>query len=208
MKCLIQCHFKDTKLSLEKASALKPKEGFGGETLKTPTSREKEEERVSFPHGSWPEQNSPQGKLESVRGLLIEWLLRKVKLHCRRSRHLLVRAAADVHWSAQEMRTGVWASSFFWLWAKPLWPLKRNTREEFRAHRQFLQRGLCVNACQHNANGFLGPSSGAGATTKVRKCLLFGQIWSKTWQVLVRLVTLLLNTNIPKISLTLHVFCN
>lgn len=30
------------------------------------------------------------------------------------------------HWSAQEMRTGVWASSFFWLSAKLLGPLKQD----------------------------------------------------------------------------------
>lgn len=34
-------------------------------------------------------------------------------------------STAEVHWSAQEMRTGVWASSFFWVSTKPRWPLKQ-----------------------------------------------------------------------------------
>lgn len=41
----------------------------------------------------------------------------------------LLRTATEFHWSAQEMRTGVWASSFFWLSAKPLWPLKQTGHE-------------------------------------------------------------------------------
>lgn len=44
----------------------------------------------------------------------------------------LLRTAEEFHWSAQEMRTGVWESSLFWLSAKPLWPLKQDSKRDWR----------------------------------------------------------------------------
>lgn len=50
-------------------------------------------------------------------------------------------SAAEVHWSAQEMRTGVWARSFFWVSAKPLWPLKEDITPGFRARVSIARHG-------------------------------------------------------------------
>ena len=56
--------------------------------------------------GNWSLSKASQSSAPSVRG------------------YHLGEKSSKVHWSAQEMRTGVWASSFFWVSAKPLWPLK------------------------------------------------------------------------------------
>lgn len=66
------------------------------------------------------------------------------------------------HWSAQEMRTGVWPSSFFWVSGKLRWPLKgdeesaqsliqsrhppsrRRARERFLNQRGILNREECA----------------------------------------------------------------
>lgn len=38
--------------------------------------------------------------------------------------------APKLHWSAQEIRTGVWPSSFFWASANPRWPLKQDSQSD------------------------------------------------------------------------------
>lgn len=76
-------------------------------------------------------------KLESVRSLPGKrWGGRESASAAVRVPPLIPSKAA--HWSAQEMRTGVWASSFFWLGAKLLWPLKQDITKHLTGDRHTL----------------------------------------------------------------------
>lgn len=57
------------------------------------------------------------------------------------------------HWSAQEMRTGVWASSFFWVSGKLRWPLEGDgeiTRSIINSLTAFKQTGAFLKLERNN----------------------------------------------------------
>lgn len=62
----------------------------------------------------------------------------------------------ELHWSAQEMRTGVWPSSFFGASANPRWPLKPDVPPHQAAkHYTLLNlkwRELCFLLCEQDGS--------------------------------------------------------